>query len=760
MRALAAALKAVGLAALALAWSIRCSAACGRAAAPTSSPSSPTTARACRSTTRRRRPAAASCCSGCCWPNRRGRRGSGRTSTSAASRSARSCAPSTISPRSRSTASARRSSTTLDSLARRFRGLPVAGVLLLTDGNATDALAADLPWADLPPIYPVAAGDDDELRDVSVERVSASETNFESAPVTIRADVRSIGFDGEPVVVALYDEHGEAVETQTARPEADGDAGVRAVPAAARDAGRQFLQRRRVAPKCEADDGDVDAARERDSVRRSHARQQPPARRGRPRRRAVPRALRQRPAQLGVQVPPPRARRGRPARARRPVRIAKREPKFSFRRRGEQSTNQLFEASSNPDDDAAETLRPAGARAARNRGRGRAARRLSPHGRRAVPLPRASCSTTSRPAFFTQDQLTLIEDFVSRRGGGLLMLGGAESFADGNYRRTPVGDVLPVYLDGAADAARAAARSASSAWRSPAKAGSSRGCGCARPSPRSATGWPRCRRFRRSTPSGDSSPAPRCWPRRRRRRQTSTRRWSRSASAAAGRRRMLVGDLWRWELRRQRRQDDDLDKVVAADGPLARGRRAAARRGRRAGRRPTRRRRRGGRRRPRARARRRVPAARQRRGDRSASRRPTAARSSWTPSRAPTKPGAYVGDARAARAGRLPRHGRGDGARRQRGRRARNRLGRPAAGRRVQPPGAESRAARGDRRQDRGRGRRRGRPRRLRRRRSTAATRRSPSRGRARCGITRCSSWSTIACLAGEWGLRRWKGLA
>src|SRR5205823_5174302 len=31
--------------------------------------------------------------------------------------------------------------------------------------------------------------------------------------------------------------------------------------------------------------------------------------------------------------------------------------------------------------------------------------------------------------------------------GGLLMLGGAECFQQGKYARTPVGDMLPVYLD-------------------------------------------------------------------------------------------------------------------------------------------------------------------------------------------------------------------------------------------------------------------------------------------------------------------------
>src|SRR5207244_3351702 len=49
--------------------------------------------------------------------------------------------------------------------------------------------------------------------------------------------------------------------------------------------------------------------------------------------------------------------------------------------------------------------------------------------------------------FFNQDQLALLRNFVSQRGGGLLMLGGPDSFAEGKYDRTPVGELLPVYLD-------------------------------------------------------------------------------------------------------------------------------------------------------------------------------------------------------------------------------------------------------------------------------------------------------------------------
>jgi uncharacterized membrane protein len=49
-------------------------------------------------------------------------------------------------------------------------------------------------------------------------------------------------------------------------------------------------------------------------------------------------------------------------------------------------------------------------------------------------------------SFFTHDQLNMIADFVSQRGGGLLALGGRRSFGEGGYSGTPVAEVLPVVL--------------------------------------------------------------------------------------------------------------------------------------------------------------------------------------------------------------------------------------------------------------------------------------------------------------------------
>jgi uncharacterized membrane protein len=53
---------------------------------------------------------------------------------------------------------------------------------------------------------------------------------------------------------------------------------------------------------------------------------------------------------------------------------------------------------------------------------------------------------------FTLEQLRMISDFVSKRGGGLLVLGGRRSFAEGGWGGTPVAEALPIALDVAANA--------------------------------------------------------------------------------------------------------------------------------------------------------------------------------------------------------------------------------------------------------------------------------------------------------------------
>ena len=52
-------------------------------------------------------------------------------------------------------------------------------------------------------------------------------------------------------------------------------------------------------------------------------------------------------------------------------------------------------------------------------------------------------------ASFTPEQLRMLADFVNKRGGGLLMLGGRRAFAEGGWGGTPVGEVLPVVIENA-----------------------------------------------------------------------------------------------------------------------------------------------------------------------------------------------------------------------------------------------------------------------------------------------------------------------
>lgn len=48
---------------------------------------------------------------------------------------------------------------------------------------------------------------------------------------------------------------------------------------------------------------------------------------------------------------------------------------------------------------------------------------------------------------FTGEQLQMIADFVDKRGGGLMMIGGARSFAEGGFGQTPLADVLPLAIN-------------------------------------------------------------------------------------------------------------------------------------------------------------------------------------------------------------------------------------------------------------------------------------------------------------------------
>ena len=317
--------------------------------------------------------------------------------------------------------------TALSDLTARFEGRPVAGVLVLSDGIATDTS----PEQDgkLPPVYPVAIGSDSPGRDLRVSRVSTSEANFESAPVTVRAEV-GVNGQGQAAIVSLIDPRGNAVQTrrvddfgQSSRAEVT----FRLQPP---DPGIAFYS----VAVASADDIGPDALPDNDRRLLTIDRTGGPYRvlylSGRPNwefkflRRALD--ADDQINLVGL------------------IRMAGREPKFSFRSDSDRA-NPLFRGFGADAEETETYDEPVmirlGTRDADELRGGFPATADELFAYHAVVLDDIEAE------FFTQDQKELLAEFVSRRGGGLLMLGGRSSLAGGGYARTPIGDLLPVYLD-------------------------------------------------------------------------------------------------------------------------------------------------------------------------------------------------------------------------------------------------------------------------------------------------------------------------
>jgi len=334
----------------------------------------------------------------------------------------------------------------LSTLGRRFRGLPLAGVLVLTDGNRTDL--GDLDLAGLPPIYPVVPPSQGAGRDIGVRDVSVSQANFEAAPIVLRAEVSATGFRDQAIRVVVLDEADREVARQEATPTTSDGSKPLAFRFQFRPE-RKGVQFYRVVASSVASASSVppsgspsEAAISDEQTLANNTRLvvvdqgEGPYRvlyvSGRPSwefkflRRAI---LGDDQVQLvGL------------------IRIAKRQPKFDFQASGNRTTSPLFNGFENADPETTEAAdQPVVVRlgtldeAELRDGFPKTAEGL--FGYHAVILDDIEAG------FFTPDQMTLLRNFVSQRGGGLLMLGGPDSFAAGKYDRTPVGDLLPVYLD-------------------------------------------------------------------------------------------------------------------------------------------------------------------------------------------------------------------------------------------------------------------------------------------------------------------------
>jgi uncharacterized membrane protein len=326
----------------------------------------------------------------------------------------------------------------LRNLTERFRTQPLAGVLLLTDGNATDMDDA-FNAAELPPIYPVVIGKDDVPRDISLQRVSVSQTAFEDAPVTVQAEASAIGFSSDEIVVQVTDAAGKTVQERTVKPQSEKPANVRFLLKPPQR-GISFYTVRAGA-RSELDATSTNVASSTEATLANNQRVVAIDRGSRAHRvlyvagrpnwefKFMNRALAE-DEQLQVVAL---------------MRIAKREPKFEFIGRRGETGNPLFRGFGQNIEESERYDQPVLMRLnTRDEfelkgGFPKTAEEL--YGYDAIIIDDLEAE------FFTRDQMMLVQRFVSERGGGLLMLGGAESFREGNFPRTPIGDMLPIYLD-------------------------------------------------------------------------------------------------------------------------------------------------------------------------------------------------------------------------------------------------------------------------------------------------------------------------
>lgn len=332
----------------------------------------------------------------------------------------------------------------LVNIGKRFEKRPLAAVVVLTDGNATDAeileswLAETAASGEDPvPVFPVVVGEENpEARDLAIARVDAETTQFEDARVSLTVEATARGAFPDPVEVYAKNEKGDelAAKAVTFPPEA----GRHTVPVRLRIAaippGISFLtvgiRQLGESPVAELtgknNEQSVVVDRGTGPYRVLYVS-------GRPNweYKFLRRSL-SGDAELELVGL---------------IRIAKREPKFEWRGRSGESSNPLFrgfqddvtEETQRYDEPVLIRLNTAFPEELRD-GFPKSEEELFPH-YRAIVLDDVEAE------FLSVAQQELVERFVSRRGGTLVMLGGQESFRPGGWDNTPVGRLLPVYLE-------------------------------------------------------------------------------------------------------------------------------------------------------------------------------------------------------------------------------------------------------------------------------------------------------------------------
>jgi len=348
----------------------------------------------------------------------------------------------------------------LNGLKDRFRDRPLAGVLLFTDGVATDIKQTEFHAQGLPPIYPVLLGTESRERaipDLAVSHLTITTTAFEDAPVTIQADVSQTSLPKAKVTAQVVDEAGAIVKQETQsftsdhaplpfrfqiRPTKPGVSFYEVRVRTEEEAKRAESTKRSISqPAVNIDPSSVEPTlannRRLVAIDRGSSKYRILYLSGRPNWefKFLRRAL-----SADEQVDLTAI-----------IRIARKEPKFDWRSKAGEVSNPLFRGFDGKTEETERYDQPVIVRV--NPKNADELRDGFPKVAEDLYQFHAVILDDLEAEFFSPDQLALLERFVTERGGGLLMLGGAESFRQGGYEKTPVGRMLPLYLEGSTNSA-------------------------------------------------------------------------------------------------------------------------------------------------------------------------------------------------------------------------------------------------------------------------------------------------------------------
>ena len=288
----------------------------------------------------------------------------------------------------------------LDGARDELAGLPVAGVVLITDGADTSetSIASSLLGlkAQKLPVFTVAVGSERLPRDIQIDRVSTPAKVLKDASIFVDVVVTNSGYGGRTVSVDVEDE-GRIVGSQKVQLPTDGSPMTVKVRATASESGPRLF-RFLVTPQ------------EGELVTQNNARE------------------------AFIQVRDVREKilyfEGEPRWEMRYLKRAVADDKnlevVALQRTADNKFMRLFVTEPDSPNELATGF---------------------PTSREELFKYSGLIIGSVEAAAFTGDQIQMIADFVDKRGGGLLVLGGARAFGEGGYGGTPLADVLPLVID-------------------------------------------------------------------------------------------------------------------------------------------------------------------------------------------------------------------------------------------------------------------------------------------------------------------------